>query len=336
MSYINIKGIEKWFSNRIILKNVSLQIPKEKILVILGASGSGKTTLLNLLAGFISPEKGSIEFDKRLVTSPNFLLPASERQLGYVFQDLALWPNMTVKEHIAFVMRVKPPRSRENHDNQVNYILKKMHLDILKDSYPHQLSGGEAQRLALARCLVLDPPILLLDEILVNIDSHNKYALLNMIKNLKKTIIYVTHNQEEAFFLADLLAILEDGEIKQYGETFKVYNNPISLEVAKITGKFNLVKASYFSEDDLYLYLKNEELIIPVEKRSKFKFTDKNDISVIIRPNNIKLTPDQNGNTLIHSKIFLGNYYLYSIKLNKLELLVTTTTNFSDSLKLVV
>ena len=217
MSIISLKNITKTFKNRAILNNLSLEIAEGKITCLLGDSGSGKTTILRLIAGLEKPTNGEILIADRVVTKENKILIApSQRAIGFIFQDLALWSHMSVYENIAFGLKLKKSK---NIESKVVDILEFFGIKQYKQSYPNQISGGQQQLVAIARSLVLKPKILLMDEPLTNLDIHLKEKMRNQIKALSDTfhvtIIYVTHDHKEAFSLADEVFMVENGKISK-------------------------------------------------------------------------------------------------------------------------
>jgi ABC-type sugar transport system ATPase subunit len=211
------------------LKGVSLTVPKKEILAVLGPSGCGKTTLLRLVAGFEKPDEGRILIEGDEVSTPIYAVAPSKRRLSMIFQDLALWPHMTVREHIAFVMN-KESKSRKVILSNLDGILKHVNLNGYCDRYPHQLSGGEKQRLAIARALGSNPTYLLMDEPFSNLDSILKEELLGVVLDLKVNhqmgVIYVTHNVDEALILADKIAVIRQGRLEQVGRKDDILSDP--------------------------------------------------------------------------------------------------------------
>ena len=217
MSIISLKNISKLFKKRLILEDISFEIAEGKITCLLGNSGSGKTTILRLIAGLEKPSEGKIMIDNRLVAKDKeILVPPSQREIGFIFQDLALWSHMSVYENIAFGLKVK---KSQNIEEKVVEILTFFGIEQYKNSYPNQISGGQQQLVAIARSLVLKPKILLMDEPLANLDIHLKKKMRNQIKALRDsfnvTIIYVTHDHEEASALADEILVVKGGKISK-------------------------------------------------------------------------------------------------------------------------
>ncbi len=237
---IVLEDIYKRFGRTEVLKNVSLEIEKGSLFAILGPSGCGKTTLLRIIAGFILPDQGKIYINGVDVTYK----PPHKRRAVMVFQNWALWPHMTVYENIAFGLKLKKVPKSEI-DRKVKWALELLGLEGLEDRYPSQLSGGQQQRVALARALVVDPEVLLLDEPLSNLDAKLRIKLRAELKRiqreLKITMVYVTHDQEEALALADKIAVMNRGVVEQVGTPEEVYNNPKTPFVASFIGRTTVI-----------------------------------------------------------------------------------------------
>jgi ABC-type sugar transport system ATPase subunit len=213
---IVLENISFAYGKKPLFNRLNLSIAQQKITCILGDSGSGKTTLLRLIAGLEQADSGSISIDNRLVSKDaKSLVPISQRNIGFVFQDLALWPHLTVFENISFGLK---ERKIPEIEQKVTEILD--FFDILEQIYkfPHQLSGGQKQLVAIARSLILQPKILLMDEPLANLDIKRKKNLLEHIKRLPKefdtSIIYITHDHSEAMNIADQIVIIDEGKVR--------------------------------------------------------------------------------------------------------------------------
>lgn len=225
------------------LQNISLNLPTGKVAVILGPSGSGKSMLLDTLAGFCRPQSGRILIDGRDITT----LPPEARQIGFMFQDYALFPNHTVRENILFSLRFrKSKKNIANNENNldVRQIMTMLRIDHLADRDTTGLSGGEKQRVALARALISNPRIFLFDEPMSALDARAKeelrLELSQLLHELSLTAIYVTHDQAEASALGDLICIMENGRLAQTGTHEEIFRQPISPFVAKFIGMENL------------------------------------------------------------------------------------------------
>jgi ABC-type Fe3+/spermidine/putrescine transport system ATPase subunit len=217
VSYIEVDHVSKSFGERVAINQLSLHIEKSERLVLFGPSGCGKTTVLRLLAGLEIPEQGSIRIDGRVVASSGKnLVPPSKRDLGMVFQDLALWPHMTVQQNLMFGLNARRVQKREA-DARVREMLQRVGLEHRNNAKPHELSGGEQQRVALARALVSRPSILLMDEPLSSLDDERKRTiasdLLGLQSQLGFTLIYVTHDRDETGLLASRVCQMRDGRV---------------------------------------------------------------------------------------------------------------------------
>ncbi len=242
MATIEVDGVRKRFGDVVALDRVELRAPDGMVTAVLGPSGSGKTTLLRIIAGLEIPDEGRVLFDGEDVTET----PASSREVGMVFQDLALFPHMTVLENVAFGLEARGIPGREAR-SRAKEVLGMLRLEGLEDRYPHQLSGGQQQRVAIARALAPDPRILLLDEPFGSLDAKLREELLWEVRRLKEergfTAIHVTHDQSEAMAIADRLAVMNEGRIVREGSVEEVVNDPRTVFVASFLGA-NVVELS--------------------------------------------------------------------------------------------
>lgn len=217
---IELRSVSKSFNGNPVLKKLNLIIKDQSIVCLLGPSGCGKTTTLKIIAGLIVPDKGSILFDGKDVTS----LPPEERNTGIVPQNYSLFPHLTVEKNIAFGLEVRN-YSKEKIKKRVKELLKLVKLTGFEKRYPRQLSGGQQQKIALSRALAHYPSILLLDEPLASIDLKDRIRLRREIKRIQKktkaTTLYITHDVNEAFAVSDKIAVMENGRIKSYRSTKK-------------------------------------------------------------------------------------------------------------------
>jgi ABC-type Fe3+/spermidine/putrescine transport system ATPase subunit len=234
MPLIRFNKIQKKYKRSLIINDMSFSMPKGKITVILGPSGAGKTTILRLIAGLEKPNKGEIYFGDDVVSSPSYILEPRKREIGMVFQNLALWPHMIILQNIMFVMDEK---NREMKEKKVHNLLEMVNLKHKAKKFPSELSGGEKQRVAIIRALASNPEILLLDEPFSNLEKSLRENLVEefkmLISSLNLTVIYVTHNQEEGFSIAEKIIIIKDGLLHQEGDTESVYYNPRDLFTAE-------------------------------------------------------------------------------------------------------
>jgi len=216
-SFVSVQRVTKRYGDRSVVDSVSLEGNAGESVVIVGPSGSGKTTLLRIIAGLETPDDGDVWLDSRHVSSPgHILVPPHGRRIGFVFQDLALWPHMTVRDHLEFVLKAAGVSPRTRAD-RVRDTLTLVRIAEMVGRYPHQLSGGEQQRVALARALVGRPRLLLLDEPLSSLDPELRTVLRTELLDLKSafdvTMIYVSHDPEDAAVLADRVIHMHAGRV---------------------------------------------------------------------------------------------------------------------------
>ena len=234
--YIKLENINKTFGNYKASDNVSFEIEKGKLIALLGPSGSGKTTILRMIAGLEHQDNGDIYIDGKLVNG----VSVQDRGIGFVFQSYALFPYLTVKDNIAYGMKVRK-KTREEIDEKVEELLELVGLEGLGKRFPDQLSGGQRQRVAFARALATEPQVLLLDEPFAAIDAKVRKELRrwlkDMIEKLGITSIFVTHDQDEAVEVADELIITNEGRVEQMGTPVDIYRNPRTSFVAQFIGE---------------------------------------------------------------------------------------------------
>jgi iron(III) transport system ATP-binding protein len=239
---IDIKGLKVRLGATDVLNGVNLNLPAGSYGVLLGRSGSGKTTLLRAVAGIVDAE-GAIKIGNDLVTSAGIRTAPKDRQLGFLFQSLALWPHMTVVGHLRYVLGSK--LGREEAMRRIQSVLDPLGLASLKDRYPFELSGGEKQRLALARALVCSPRVLLLDEPTSSVDPTTAESIRRLLAQIRvqfgSTILHVTHDQDEALGLADHLYVMHEGRIEQGGSPQDLYQRPTTQRVAQFLGAGTLI-----------------------------------------------------------------------------------------------
>jgi len=266
--------------------DVSFSVSDNEVVVLLGENGSGKTTLLNTIAGFVKVKDGSILLDGQDITN----LPPFERNIGYIFQDLALFPHLTVEENIKYGLKF---RKIKDEKEQFEYLVNFFNLRKLLKRYPETLSGGEKQKVAIARSLILDPKLILFDEPTSKLSprEREKVALTikQTVKEFKKSAIYVTHNIEEAHIIADKIAIVENGKIIQFSTPKDIFYKPVNDSVAKI-GEMNVIEGvvkavnngivlvekdgltfeilgDYAISDAVKIFIRPEEIILSKEER---------------------------------------------------------------------
>jgi putative spermidine/putrescine transport system ATP-binding protein len=239
---LSLIHVSKRFGAQAAVRDVTLDVRDGELMCLLGPSGCGKTTTLRMIGGFITPDAGDVQIDGRSVAA----LPPERRPTAMVFQRYNLWPHMTVAGNIAFGLRLRR-LSRPEIEMKVREVLALVGLPAAAQKYPHQLSGGEQQRVAVARALVLAPQILLLDEPFSNLDARLRVHMREEVKQLQRqvglTTVFVTHDQEEALTIADRIAVMKEGILQQVDTPAALYARPQTLFVADFIGAMNLVPA---------------------------------------------------------------------------------------------
>ena len=304
---IHCQGVAKTFQGTPAVRDVSLLLEQGEILALVGPSGCGKTTLLRLVAGFESPDTGTITLDGRPVSGRGSWVSPEARQLGMVFQDYALFPNMTVVQNIAFGLG---KLSRQAREDRVGEMLEMVRLNHLADRYPHQLSGGEQQRVALARSLAPHPLALLLDEPFSSLDPQLRAQLREEVKNILQssgvTTIYVTHDQEEALFMGDKVAVMTSGSLEQVGTPEDIFHHPKTRFVANFLGIADFI-VGRVDGNDLVTEIGVVHSTAPLDPSAKYE--------VMIRPDDIALRPSDTGMGRVVGRVFRGMHYIYTVSL---------------------
>lgn len=264
---IVLKNIEKSFSDKKVLNNINMTIDEGSFTTLLGPSGCGKTTLLRIISGLESPDSGEIFFNDRLIFSKeqNINIPPEKRGLGFVFQDFALWPHMSVFENVAFGLRTA--KKEKNLKEEVLMALKSVHLEGFENRYPHQLSGGQQQRVAFARAIVIKPECILFDEPLSALDAllreEMRVELKLLMNSLNITSIFVTHDQTEAMEMSDYITVMSGGIIEQIDTPEVIYNHPKTSFVAHFVGYSNWIdEKSMFRPENAYIEKNNGDMNI--------------------------------------------------------------------------
>ena len=238
---IRLNNINKSYGSNQIVKDLTLEVLKGEFLTLLGPSGCGKTTTLRMIGGFETPDSGQVFLNEKDVT----FMPPNKRDVNTVFQNYALFPHMTVNENIEYGMKVKKIKKNERLE-RVNKVLKMVQMENFATRKPKEMSGGQQQRIAVARAIVNNPSVLLLDEPLGALDLKLRKEMQIELKHLQKslgmTFIYVTHDQEEALTMSDRIAVMNDGRIDQLDTPELIYNNPKTVFIADFIGETNLLK----------------------------------------------------------------------------------------------
>lgn len=278
--FLEVSSLTKSFDGVTCVEIEQLQVAEGEVLSLLGPSGCGKTTTLRMIAGLETPDGGSIRLAGHEVNGPRAFVPPERRRVGLVFQDYALFPHLTVEQNIRFGLR----RLQGDVDARVQEMLELTRLDRLARRQPHELSGGEQQRTALARCLAPYPQMLLLDEPFSNLDAALRKDLRAQVRKILQetgiTTVLVTHDQEEALSMSDRLAVMLHGSVQQVGTPRELYWSPLHMEVADFMGETNLLKA-HASGEEASCVLGRLLIQEPAE----------GPVQVMLRPESVHVTP---------------------------------------------
>lgn len=329
MAVLILKGISKRLQGRLVVSDVTFRVEEGELLALLGPSGCGKTTTLRMIAGLETPWRGEVWLDGRLVSAfGRNLIPPADRHVGMVFQDLALWPHVTVQGHIEFpIFRRLTKKARKR---RVEEVLHKLNLGEFRHRYPHMLSGGQQQLVALARAIAPQPKILLMDEPLSNLDVTIKEAMYEEIIRLQRelgiTILYVTHDQQEAFFLAQRLVVMNEGEIEQIATPEEVYHSPASEFVARFLGGYNLLEGWLIGMDSV-------ESPFGLIKCKPVSY-DKEKVLLLLRPQSFAVEGDGLYVARVLRRSFVGGYYRYTLDFNGIELVLFSSQVFQEGSQL--
>ena len=293
--------------NRPAIRDISFSAQEGEILCLLGPSGCGKTTILRAIAGFEPVRSGHISLSGQLVSSPSHTLPTEERRVGMVFQEYALFPHLRVTDNIAFGLHHLP---RHEQQHRVAEMLQLTGLEGFERRYPHELSGGQQQRVALARALVQNPVLLLLDEPFSNLDpdmaSRMRQEVHALLRRMKTTTILVTHDHDEAFAMADRIAVLNQGILEQMDAPELIYHLPATRFVADFVGQADFI-VGHIQEGTVQTELG--------EFPNTLDAAEGTDVVVMIRPDDIHLIPNASAEPTILARQFRGSENLYSIRL---------------------
>jgi putative spermidine/putrescine transport system ATP-binding protein len=306
MAFIELDRVTKRFGGNPVVAELSVAVEKGEFLSLLGSSGCGKTTTLRMVAGFEAPSSGRILIGGRDMSS----IPPAKRHLGMVFQNYALFPNMTVARNIGFGLRVAG-KGRQAIARRVAEMLELIGMGDYAHRWPHQLSGGQQQRVALARAVAVEPAALLLDEPLSALDAKIRVRLREDIRAVQQqlgiTTIYVTHDQEEALSISDRVAVMRDGRIEQIGSPFEIYNRPASAYVASFVGTLNVLSARVVDPGAGILSVDGQHLRIAGSLAAR----GGTEVRLSLRPEALALGPGQAGSNRLRGKVegirFLGS-----------------------------
>ena len=331
--FLQIQDVVKDFGGYKAVNHVNLDIAKGEIFALLGSSGCGKTTLLRMLAGFETPTSGRIVLNGQDLAG----LPPYERPLNMMFQSYALFPHLTVWDNIAFGLR-RDNWPRDKVAERVEAMLKLVQLTKYAKRKPHQLSGGQQQRVALARAIVIEPRVLLCDEPLGALDKKLRQQMQFELKQLQKTLgltlVFVTHDQEEALAMSDRIAVMNAGRVEQVGTPVEIYDRPQTRFVADFIGDTNIFRGQCVTLDNAVGIAVGNGLVLALPEAAAV--ADSASLSVALRPEKIRLSPGAarlaitagtSANGTVESTNFLGGAVLYRIMFDGGQLVLVQQPN---------
>jgi iron(III) transport system ATP-binding protein len=305
MFAVSCQHLHKVFDNQTIVQDVSFVVIQGQILALLGPSGCGKTTTLRMIAGFEKLNKGRIEIDGVVVADGKIDVPPEKRRAGIVFQDYAIFPHLSVADNVGFGL------SRRLRGERVQEMLVFVGLGGLGERMPHELSGGQQQRVALARALAPNPAVLLLDEPFSNLDAALREEMRVDVRRLLKasgtTAVFVTHDQEEALFMGDHVAVMNAGRIEQLGTPEEIFHQPQTRFVADFLGNTDFIEGCVLKVGiETPLGLLPQLIDLPVGTA----------VSIASRPDDVQIEMAEEGNGRITSRQFIGIAFIYEVTLN--------------------
>lgn len=313
--WLVVQDLSLHYGNKAVVEGLSFSLPQGAIACLLGPSGCGKTSVLRAIAGFEPLSGGRIALDGRTLSEPARVLPPEQRRIGMVFQDYALFPHLTVAQNVGFGLKGRPDAAR-----RVSEMLETVGLAHAGNRYPHELSGGQQQRVALARALAPQPAVLLLDEPFSNLDVALRERLAAEVRDILKatqtTAVLVTHDQHEAFAMADVVGVLADGRLQQWDTAYSLYHQPANRRVANFVGQGAFVPATVLDAHHMRLQLQlggqggttwptDEPLAFPPGTR----------VDVLLRPDDVIHDDASELKARVVHKAFKGAEFLYTLAL---------------------
>ena len=310
MSRISVKDAVKRYGNNTVIPDLNLEIGDGELFTLLGPSGCGKTTLLRMIAGFNSIEGGDIFFNEKRIND----MDPSKRNIGMVFQNYAIFPNLSVRDNVAFGLKNRKVDKAEIK-KRTDEFLNLMQIMQYADRMPNQLSGGQQQRIALARALVISPDVLLMDEPLSNLDAKLRVSMRTEIRRIQQatgiTAIYVTHDQSEAMALSDSIIIMNKGVVAQIGSPQEIYYHPNSEFVADFIGEANFLKGKCVALEDGCGVLQLADTQVRVAATENMAVGE--DYTIVLRPESAGLVPEGNLKCRVVLSCFMGAYQNYHV-----------------------
>ncbi|MCH7653287.1 MAG: ABC transporter ATP-binding protein [Chloroflexi bacterium] len=307
---VRCESVTKRFGDVVAVDNASFALEPGEILSILGPSGCGKTTLLRLIAGFENPDAGEVSVQGRVVFGAMVNVPPDQRNVGLVFQEYALFPHMTVAQNVSFGLRHLEARDRKR---RLAEVLQLVRLTGLEDRYPHELSGVEQQRVALARTLAPRPVTLLLDEPFSNLDAEMRSEMRREVEHILRkdnvATVFVTHDREEAFAMADRIGVMKNGHLDQVDTPDVIYHSPATIFVAQLAGTCD------FLSGRLYEGYATTDLGALPSVSNNGPMPDGSKVQLLVRPDDFQVLPDPEGTSVVASREFRGDETILFVRM---------------------
>ena len=321
MPELLVQNIESFHDNTKVLDGISLTLDKGEIGCLLGPSGCGKTTLLRVIAGLQPIAEGKVFLKETLLSSKKDQLATEQRNIGMVFQDFALFPHLNVYQNIVFGLS---KLTKLQQKERATELLSLVNLSGAEKKYPHQLSGGQQQRIALARALAPKPDMLLMDEPFSSLDNELRISLAKEVRKILKseniTALLVTHNQDEAFSIADTVGVMQDGKLLQWDSATNLYHNPAYFSVAKFIGQSVFIKGKVTDNKKVKTELGEFSLRIDAKTEA--------DVMMLVRPENLVYDPSSSSHFELVEQEFTGSDNLLTLKLDSNELVMCKVASY--------
>jgi iron(III) transport system ATP-binding protein len=306
---LNLESVKITLDSKVVLDNVNLKIDTGEIVSLMGSSASGKTSLIRSIAGFHNITSGVIKIDNQVIDDSNKYIDVAKRNVGVIFQDLALFPHLTVRENIYFGLNALDNVQKRKRAEKLENLLS---IENIVNKYPNQISGGQQQRVAIARAIAPKPNLLLLDEPFSALDYELKDNLMSDIKKLIKseniTAMLITHSAEEAFKMSDKIAFISNNTITQFANPYDIYHRPASKEIANFFGISSYIKAKITDSSHIKCIL--GDFVGMVDQYNKDAKVD-----LLIRPDDIIHDDDSLFSAKVTEKTFRGSDFLYELEL---------------------
>lgn len=320
-THLEVINLRKQFGSAVAVDDLNLAIPKGSFTCLLGPSGCGKTTTLRMIAGFVEPDAGDVMIGG--VSQRGRL--ANRRPTSIVFQDYALFPHMTVRDNVAYGLRSQRRKNSEIAD-RVESALVLMGLEHLADRYPREISGGQQQRVALGRSVAVEPEVLLMDEPLSNLDAKLRARLRTDLRDLQQrlgiTTVYVTHDQEEALAMSDMVAVMSEGKLEQYGPPEEIYANPRTAFVAEFMGmNFLPCQVQAVEQDAITILLETgQSLKVPASRSAGGPFQTGEELALVIRSEATRFLREPGGEQVLLEATHIGSQFVGPLRRNWIDI----------------